>query len=102
MCASSTPFDDERDLVQDIIERAATDAQFRRRLLEESEAAIRDEFGVRPAEGFDVRFIEKPEDVDALIVLPDFRPDGRLTEKELDEVAGGTGDGSTKWQEDDG
>lgn len=80
------------DLLQRVLALSVTDSAFRSRLLAEPEAAILDAFAVRVPGGYRVRFIEKPRELDALIVLPDAaRPGGELDEDDLDLVAGGTG-----------
>ena len=78
-------------LLEKVISLATTDLAFRARLLADSAEAVRERFGVHVPGGFRVRFIEKPHDLDALIVLPDpVRQDGELDEDDLDMVAGGT------------
>ena len=96
----SQPFDAQpaRDpRLQQILDRAATDAQFRGRLLAELHAAIRDTFGVQIPGGFRLKFIERDADVDALIVLPTAtrapaRAEGELDDAALETVAGGWGE----------
>lgn len=84
-------------LLQDILQRAATDEEFRRRLLLEPVAAIRDAFGVQVPPGYRIRFIERDPDVDALIVLPDLQGGDELSDDDLDIVAGGGGGGRSMW-----
>jgi hypothetical protein len=80
-------------LLKDVTARAATDQVFRKRLLGGGAAeAIYQEFGVRLPDGHRVRFIEKPADVDTLIVLPDHRLPGELDLDDLEQAAGGDGD----------
>lgn len=83
-----------------VLKRATTDRTFRQQLLEDPRGAIEREFGIRIPPEYRLRFIERDPDVDALVVLPDFRPmsddngDGELSDDELDHVAGGSdGDG---------
>ena len=83
----------EREALDVVIERAETDPAFRARLLAEPHRAIHDAFGVRIPEDFRLRFVERPADVDALVVLPDLRsprqaPD-ELSEHDLESVTGG-------------
>jgi hypothetical protein len=79
-------------VLQEVTARATTDLDFRRQLLKDSARAIYDNFGVTIPSGHVLRFIEKPEGVDTLIVLPDYRrPGGELEDDDLDAVAGGTG-----------
>lgn len=80
-----------------VLERAEEDAAFRAALLADPGPALRDAFGVSLPPGYRVRFVEKPADVDALIVLPDPRrpggelDDDELDDDELDQAAGGDG-----------
>lgn len=81
----------EQKALQAVLDRATTDAAFRRRLLADPRRAILDGFGVTIPLGFNVRFVEKEPGIDALIVLPDLRrPEGELSDQDLDAVAGGT------------
>jgi hypothetical protein len=82
------------DRVLDMVtERATSDLPFRKRLLDDPEGVIFSEFGVRFPSGFQIRFIEKPANLDLLVVLPDFRPHGQeLDDEDLDEAAGGDGE----------
>lgn len=76
------------DLLREIVDRAATDRAFRARLLSDPASAIRNEFGVILPRDYRIKFIERPRDLDALVVLPDV-DDGDLEEGELEQVAGG-------------
>lgn len=92
--------DQARDkLMNAILERSVSDRGFRQRLLTEPKRAIRDAFGVEIPAGFRIKFIEKDEDVDALVVLPDARVDDELTDDELETVAGGVETGY-RWADD--
>jgi len=71
--------------------RAAHDDVFRRALLADPARALRDTLGITLPPGYRVRFVERPRDVDALVVLPDRHAGDELTEEELDEAAGGDG-----------
>jgi hypothetical protein len=82
-------------LLQQVIDRAATDPDFRTRLLELPNAAIFDTFGVAIPAAIRVRFVEKPADVDVLVVLPDPHAQDELDDGDLDAVAGGGGE--TPW-----
>ena len=86
---------DQRQALDAVLERAGTDAEFRRALLADPHAAVQAAFGIVIPASFRIRFVEKGDDVDALIVLPDLRPRGReLTDDELEIVAGGAGAGA--------
>ena len=86
-----TTTSDRRDeLMEAILKRAASNREFRARLVGEPRAAIYEQFGVRIPDEFRIRFIEKGNDVDSLVVLPDFEePSDELSEDDLEEVAGG-------------
>lgn len=77
------------DLLREVLERAATDRDFRGRLLADPVAAIRTAFGVILPHNYRIKFMERPRDLDALIVLPDVGGRGELDEDDLDLVAGG-------------
>ena len=51
--------------------RAAVDAGYRRRLLDAPQEAIEEVLGPAPAGGVRIGFVDKPADVDVLVVLPD-------------------------------
>jgi hypothetical protein len=83
-------FDQSREeLLNAILDRAAVDMAFRRALLTDPQAAIYERFGVHIPADFRIKFVEKDPDVDALVVLPDPRPTGELSDGDLDVVAGG-------------
>jgi hypothetical protein len=80
----------QQQALEKILTRASADAEFRTGLLADPRRAIYDALGVRIPQTFRVKFVEKDSDIDALIVLPDLqRPDGELSERDLDVVAGG-------------
>lgn len=96
---------DQRQALDAVLDRAGSDADFRRTLLAEPHQAIRDAFGIVIPAGFRIRFVEKGDDVDALIVLPELRANGReLSDDELEVVAGGAGGGvaaqTHRWKAD--
>lgn len=77
-------------LLQQITARAVTDPDFRRKLLADPDRAVREAFGTPLPAGQRIRFIEKPADVDVLVVLPDPQSAGdALDDDDLDAVAGG-------------
>lgn len=88
-----------QEALEQILNRAGVDLDFRRALLADPRKAILDGLGVRIPAGFRVKFIEREKDVDALIVLPDLhRQDGELDDRDLDAVAGGVkSDPSNVW-----
>jgi hypothetical protein len=79
----------------EVAERAATDEAFRRGLLDDPARTLRDTLGLALPAGYRVRFVERPSDLDALVVLPDRRRDD-LSDDELDAVAGGEDGWSTE------
>lgn len=90
----NTPHSDEQDIINDVQRRAAVDRDFRDRLLNEPNAVLAEMAGQELPQDFTIRFVEKDEHTDALIVLPDMVPETtELSEAELEAVAGG-GDGS--------
>lgn len=91
--ATSMNHSEDDALVSSILQRSATDREFRTRLLNDPNGAVEQVLGVavstlpHPPK---VKFIEKEAGVDALVVLPDFlNPDGSLSDAELEAVAGG-------------
>ena len=85
--------DDGRNL-NTVLARAAVDAEFRRTLLGDPHAAVKQATGVALPRDLKIRFIEQPKDVDALIVLPNIvaQQQDELTPDELEAVSGGLED----------
>lgn len=75
------------DLLREVIDRASTDREFRTRLLTDPASAIRHAFGVILPHNYRIRFMERPRELDALIVLPAMHEE--LDEEDLEQVAGG-------------
>ncbi|HEV2149622.1 MAG TPA: hypothetical protein VGR37_19635 [Longimicrobiaceae bacterium] len=71
--------------------RAACDREFRSSLLMDPHLAIRESFGIVLPPTLRLRFVEKPGDVDLLVVLPDLLDQGPLPLGELERVPGGAG-----------
>ncbi len=88
---------DAHPYLQQVLDRAASDADFRARLKSDPAVAIKEHTGIEVPEGFTIHFAEKPAGVDLMVVLPD--PVVQATESEADELsldeleaaAGGTG-----------
>ena len=70
-----------------LIEKATNDGEFRTRLLENPRGAIEEVFGVNLPEGLSVR-VHEQSDTEVHLVLP---PNPRLSEKDLELIAGGGG-----------
>lgn len=86
----------ERELLEDVLRRSTWDREFRQRLLHEPKRALEEGYGLELPSDFVLRFIEKEEGFDAVVVLPDLEADQELTEEELESVAGGQG-GHDDW-----
>lgn len=89
----------QQQALDKILSRASVDMEFRKGLLTSPQQAIFEGLGLRVPASFRVKFIEKGDDIDALVVLPDFqRADGELSDRDLDVVAGGgNGDTDDPW-----
>ena len=86
---------EEQNALNDALERATTDRGFRERLLNEPRAALAEVTGQALPQGFVIRFIEKDENTDVLVVLPELVPETvELSDAELQAVAGGADQGS--------
>ncbi len=84
------PRESERRALDSIVARATIDHAFRQKLLADPRRAIRDELGLTIPSHFRIRFIERGPDLDALVVLPDFRSgEEALSDDELEAVSGG-------------
>jgi hypothetical protein len=78
-----------------VVARASSDNSFRAQLLADPHGAIGREFGIRVPQTFRLKFIERPVEYDALIVLPDAEVQGgELTDDALELVRGGADDGA--------
>jgi len=53
-----------------ILSRSVSDREFRQLLLTDPKTAVLQTFGIRVPDDFNLRFVEKPPDLAALIVLP--------------------------------
>ncbi|MCY4051193.1 MAG: NHLP leader peptide family RiPP precursor [Gammaproteobacteria bacterium] len=70
-----------------LIEKAGTDSDFRKSLLENPTKVVEDEFGVNLPEGFSIKVHEQSAS-EAHLVLP---PSSRLENEDLRSIAGGGG-----------
>jgi hypothetical protein len=91
MCRSSSTSDSGVSGLELVVQKASTDGGFRRALLTDPHAAIAEGFGLELPKRFRLRFIEKPPDVDVVVVLPDLAPDScrALPLQVLDDASGG-------------
>ncbi len=81
---------EQRQHFETIFKRAASDTDFRRRLLSQPKKAFQESTGVRLPDTYSIQFVETPKGVDALIALPELIDDDvSLTVDELEAVAGG-------------
>ena len=77
-----------QEQLQALQSRAATDWDFRQKLLSDPRAAVSEFTGNAVPDSFNVAFVENK--ADATIVLPDYvDPDSELSEDELEAVSGG-------------
>ncbi len=87
--------DKQQQILDAVLERATVDRDFRQQLLTDPRRAIQTAFGVVIPAEFRMKFVERDPDVDALVVLPDFKnengSDGELSENELETISGGMG-----------
>ncbi|HEX2080404.1 MAG TPA: NHLP leader peptide family RiPP precursor [Longimicrobium sp.] len=93
----SAPGKKTDDLLRAVVERATEDREFRARLLADPASAIRHTFGVILPYNYRIRFMERPANLDELVVLPPLG-NSELDEDELEQVAGGGDtDGCGSW-----
>jgi hypothetical protein len=80
---------------QQLIDRAGTDPNFRAQLLENPKGAIGQLLGTQLPDGIAIRVIEEQPGEVVLVLPPRERQSGEaLSDKELEEVAGG---GAVSW-----
>ena len=77
------------DCINSCKQRAATDAEFRGKLLADPAAAIREVSGKEIPAGFRIKVLESDPAYDATFVLPP-AASGNVSDKELDGVTGGS------------
>jgi hypothetical protein len=81
----------EQSAMQKILARAAEDRAFRKLLLTDARAAIRQITNAPVPQKLRIKFIEKHPDADTMVVLPDLiTEEGELSEEDVATVAGGT------------
>lgn len=82
--------DQKTSVLEQVNVQAATDNEFRAKLLKDPRSAIKEKLGFELPTTFTIKFVEKPENLDAMVVLPDYVPDAEaLSEEQLEAVAGG-------------
>jgi hypothetical protein len=91
----------KKEVLDAMMDLAATDWNFRQRLIAEPRAALKETLGLVLSPAFKIRFIERGDDLDALVVLPRFRGDSGEDDDQQDDdvasVSGGRPDG--EWLE---
>jgi hypothetical protein len=81
---------EELRVIDSLTTRATTDEAFRKQLLADPRGSIEQIAGHPLPSDFNIKFIEKDANVDALIVLPDLvAQHSDLSVEELEAVAGG-------------
>ncbi|MCK9224620.1 MAG: NHLP leader peptide family RiPP precursor [Candidatus Muirbacterium halophilum] len=79
-----------KKVLNQIKSKAATDKEFRKKVLLEPEIVIKDISGKQIPSNFKISIIENKKGIDQTYVLPDFIGE-ELTDEQLDNVAGGRG-----------
>ena len=91
--SNTTNYSDDDVMLNTVLQRSATDKEFRSRLLTQPDSAIEEIIGAPISslpKAYRVKFVEKDPGLDALVVLPDFSDaEGTLSDAELEAVAGG-------------
>lgn len=74
--------------IEAMLKKSVTDQEFRKKLLKNPKAMVKEYSGKEMPEGFSLKLIEADPAVDMTFVLPPLRTD-ELSDQELDQVAGG-------------
>lgn len=83
----------QEQILSAVLARAESDWEFRQDLLVDPRRALEKGFGLMIPEPFRIRFVERDADLDALVVLPDYRgasQSGQLNDDQLEMVNGGS------------
>ncbi|MEO7236958.1 MAG: NHLP leader peptide family RiPP precursor [Lapillicoccus sp.] len=92
MSDSSTS--DRHEVASRLVARAASDAAFRRQLVDDPRAAVKDELGVTLPAGVSVTVLQESADRLYLVLPAAENTSSDLSDAELSSVAGGTWDDS--------
>src|SRR5690606_33845052 len=88
-----------QETVKKVVEKAAADSQFRKMVLSDVYAAIKEATGREVPREFKINVVDGTG-YHANIVLPEFRASAdELTDTDLEMVAGGSKDGATRFFE---
>lgn len=91
--STSISASEARKVFEYVKRRSRTDAAFRRKLLDAPRETLEAEFDVALPKDFNIRFVENMG-ADLTVVLPDpVEPGDKLSDDDLDHVAGGAGSG---------
>ena len=74
--------------IENCKKKAAVDAEFRKKLMDDPAAAVKEVSGKEIPAGFQIKFLEIDPGSDARVVLPPL-VSGNISDRELDEVAAG-------------
>jgi len=89
---SQWTYDEIKLAMEKLIEKSAVDSEFRKLCLVNPNEALKQIAKKDIPEGFTVKLIENEASV--TVVLPEFKgEDGELSDSDLDQVAGGKGEG---------
>jgi hypothetical protein len=84
------PSPQEAAVIQQVVGKAATNREYRSRLLSDPRGTLAEAVGHALPDDFSIKFVEKDPGVDVMYVLPDVAIEDReLTAEELEAVSGG-------------
>ncbi len=79
------------DLVAKMTKKAMTDMAFRKEVLQDAASAMEKLAGRPLPEGMTLKAVEKDPNYQTTLVLPDFVDEEKISDDDLENVAGGTG-----------